>query len=845
MMAGDIRLYLRLKPSVKNTPDSSFYRINGETELQLLVPPNNREPYQFSQIYSSPDDECCTVLSQVCANSLISGTNCSVFAIGSNHTGKTYTMFGDSSGKNIKKSLSFNLVSHLFEKLKTTPKEKNCSITVNFIEIFNDKVKDLGLAYYKRSELRMNQVSDIIEMQDLDIKEVAGRSYVEDASIIQVINANEIIDIISMGLRVKEYIASRGDTILCITLSQKLKNEIQSARVYLVDFTSTGFIDTSEESTLGCLQKVLNKANLINLGVPVKTIPMKIHKVTYLCQGSILNSTVMVISTVDSDPGKFKETYELLNYTRTILEIDKKIKMNMMPHNTSARSTEWAKRLKEEIGDLDSNIKKSQNLHEEKLRSLGKLLGIDEDLELLVSAEKGTREYEVCRKFREALSTVNNLNTRNDILEKKIEKFKREMSDLHIVQRSNIDKNRNYLNKLRNELINVKSKIEDYDYGRESGVMEKMMMSTESLEKMLYQSHCTLEEGSIFLNSLKQNIEGNTTDLKNLLEVKDIVKSEIENDYKRQIIDNDYFHKQQLLSLETDFKKNMKEKYDEIFNESHEYALKIRDIDSKISEFQSEAARLFEVARCQGKAIHDIEAGKFNKGICPVLIPRNHIPPVPNPSKFPLIFATLGSHALEIARVSSKLKAQFSYKKLKSQSSSLLERSIKEQEPTNFYVDFSIESLLNVPADECRITELRTIGQQLQKMIRENTSKVHEINKSIKKTQDIMKEKQTDLDNAKKESKKLKDSYQEMFKKRLEKSDIESRPHSRAFLTELSRPGTQRNFDVNSKMLRNVYTTVSGHRLPISRSSLNVQVETARPFTCMSTAGFVRRTSNL
>jgi hypothetical protein len=845
-MSGDIRLYLRLKPSLKITPDSTFFRINGETEFHLLLPPNNREPFQFSQVYSPPNDECCSVLSQVCSNSLMNGVNSSVFAVGSHFSGKTFTIFGDSTGKNIRKSLAFNVVSFLFEKLKNSPNEKNCSITLNFIEIFQEKVRDLALGYYKRNELRMNQVAEVVENQDLEIKEVSGRSYVEDASIVQVINASEALDVISMGLRVKEYLALKGDTVLCVTMNQKTKSEVQSARLYLVDFSSTGSLDFNDESSLSCLQKALNKANLVNLGVPAKSIPMKSHKITHLCQGSILNSTVLVIFNIDSDPNKFKETHDLLLFSRSFLEIDKKIKMNMMPHSTSARSTEWAKRLKDEISDLDINIKKSQNLHEEKLRNLGKLLGIDEDLELLVSGEKGTREYEICRKFREALQTVKNLNQRIEILEKKSEKFKIGMNEINRVQKSNVEKNRNYLSGIRNEIRETRGKVEDFNFHQQAED-EQIMNSSQGLEKMLYLSHCSLEEGSGFLNSLRQNIESNTTDLKNLLEVKEIVKSELENDFKRQIIDNDYFHKQQLLSLEEDFKEKMKQKYDLIFRKSHEYAQRIREIDRKFQEFQGEAARLFEVTRLQGKAIHQIETGKFNKGISPVLIPRSHIPPVPSLLKFPLIFSGLGSSTLEIARVSSKVKSQFSFKKQKSStmSQSSYEKSLKVPQSGNFSVEFSIEALLKSNIDQCGITELRTIGTQLQRLVKETTGKIHQVNKNLLETQKIIKESENEFEVLKGESLKLKEMYQEMFKKRLEMTNFESRPVSRAFLTDLSRPGTQRNVDTNSRMMRNVYTTVSGHRLPYSQSALNVKIESARPFTTTSRVINQRKNSNI
>lgn len=830
-MVGHIQLYLKLKPSVLNIPDYSFYKLNGECEFQLLVPPNNREPYIFTKIFEPNDEEGVNKFAKECAECLISGTNSSVLAIGAIDSGKTHTIFGSSSQKKIKKSLSFQTVSTLFESLRSSNKEKSISLTLNFIEIFNEKVKDLGLAYYKRTELHLAEVAEKINQQDLEIKEAAGRSYVEDACIIQILNANELLEVIAMGLRVKEHLKSDGDCVLCITLSQRYKNEVQSARLYFVDFQSTSFLNFSEESSLSSLQKVLNKVNLANLGVPVKSIPFKINKIMYLLQGSILNSIVTLILNLDTDPNKYKESSQILNYSKSVLEIDKKIKMSMKANTSSSRITEWAKRLNEEIADLDQNIKKTQSLYEEKLRLLSKIIGIDEDLELLASAEKGSREYEICKKFREALQTVNNLKTRNEILEKKLEKYNKELNDLNLVQASNTDKNRRQLISLNSEIRELKHKIEDCEVKKEISVTEKLMLNTENLEKMLYESHFSLEEGSALINTLKVNIENNTTDLKNLIEAKDIVKSELENEFKVQIIDNDFFNKQQLISLEDDFKDKMREKYQTIFKESHQYAAKIRELDLRISEFQKEAAALFEVARLQGKAIYDVENGKFNKGISPVLIPRTHIPPVPSKVKFPLIFSALGSHALEVARVSSKLKSLFSYKKSRNQSSIISERTYyREIENPGFSIEASIGTLMNTPLDKAGINELRTSGGQLQKIIKKNCEKFMDSSKNIKKMQDEMDAKQSELEKLTNESEKYKEQYQSLIKKRLDETYNADRNSGKTFLTDLSRPGSQKNIVMSTKMLRNVYTTVSGHRLPMSYSQ---KPSTARPLTSM------------
>jgi Kinesin motor domain len=833
-MTGKLILSLRLKPSLSSTADTSYYRLNSSTEIQLLVPPNNREPYNFKEISSETNDTIIKSLSKSCAEAVLGGTSISVVAIGAKGSGKTHTIFGDSTGEGIKQSLSYSVVQELFESIKNTPKEKNCSFTVSFIEVDNEIVRDLGTPYYKRDELRMNQIVKLMATQNLEIREVSGRSYVEDACILQVISPDEVIDIINFGFKAKEALHSRGDSIFCITLSQRIKNDIQSARIYLVDFSSSSSLDFTDASPMTCMKNVLNKVNLANLNVQVKNIPFKSSKLTFLLQGGFINSLINLVFHIDTDPQKFRDSYEILNYTKSILEIDKKIHMAMavmMARPSSSKSKDWARRLKEEITDLNLNIKKSQTLYEEKIRNFSKLLNIEEDLELLVLAEKGTKEYEFCRKYREAVESVKNLNARNNELEIKAENTKKVMADLQIDYNNTAEKNRKKILELKYQIIEAKEEIDLYEERKEKTMAEKVMSSTGDLEKKLYQSHLVLEDQSIGIQSLKTQMENNSNDLRRIIDDKEATKSELENEYKKIIMQKDYEHKLNIKAIEEEFRPLIKAKDGEILKNNFMYAQKVRDLNDKFKELQAEAVSLFEIARLQGKAIYDIEKGRFNKGISPVIIPKSHVPPIPNESKFPMIFAALGSQALEIARVSSKSRSKVIVNSVKS-NSTINKISIKEPEKPVVEPEPSISTLLETPLDKIKLLEIRPIGTQLQKIIKKNAKKISDIYLEKKQKESEI----NSLENKISEILSQKNKYQELYakevRKRMDKADMEREIYeNQAFITELfTRPGTQRNIDMGSKMMRNIHTTVSGHRLP-QCTSPSLKFQEIRPST--------------
>ena len=351
---------------------------------------------------------------------------------------------------------------------------------------------------------------------------------------------------------------------------------------------------------------------------------------------------------------------------------------------------------------------------------------------------------------------------------------------------------------------------------------------------MFYHSHFILEGKSTAIQTLKTQMINNSTDLRNILDIKDLGKSEVENEYRKLLFDNEYAHNVRIREIEDEYNAKIKAKDKEIMKINLGCSQTIRECINEYNDLQEEAVSLFEVARLQGKAIYDIEKGKFNKGISPVLIPRTHIPPVPNDSRFPLIFSALGSQALEVARVSTKKKNQFSYTPNKSTISfNRTTSSSKEIEKTSWIPETNISALLGTSLDTMKIDDIWNTGSSLQKIIKQNSEEISDIFKAKKN-------KESDIINAKEELEamfiernKYKDLYTQEVRKRIDEADKNAeRFHENAFLTELlSRPCSQRNIETSSKMMRNIHTTVSGHRLPPDSISPSKKFELLRPST--------------
>jgi hypothetical protein len=810
--------YLRLKSSGASNPETSYYKISSPTEFQIQIPPNNREPYTFTDIYYDQYNDIGDHLGKSCSESLATGNNSCIFTFGASKSGKSFTLFGDSAQRGVRNSIAYMITHYLFEYMKWAPKDKTCSVTATFIELENDKVRDLGLAFYKKDELRLNQAMEAVLNQDLEIKEAGGKGYVEDASIIQISSLTDMIETVTLGTRLREALRSSGHLVLCINFSTRVKLEVKSARVCLVEFQNSNQANSID------LQKVLNKIYMSSLNIPVKSIPYKSSRLTLLLSNSLIKGHVFLVSNIDADPSKFIDSQETLKFMKGITNIDKKIKLNYLPGNGS-KIVDWAKRLKEEVQDLEFSIQKSQNHHQEKLRNFSKLVGIEEDLENLVSGEKGSREFEFCKKFRESLSTVNNLTERNLELERKNEKMKKVMDGMRAQQSSNYEKNRKHLNALKNEVNLVRNKIVDFEEKKFDLISEGLMSSTQILEKDLMTSHFVLEEKSAFLMGISRNMETNSSDLKSILDIKEIGKAEIEHEFKTKLMENDYTYKQNLKSLEDHFVKEMREKDSKIFSETLRCRQELRDLDLKIESFTEESERLFDIACLQGKAIFKIEQGHFNQGISPVLIPRSHIPSVPSESKFPLIFKAISSKALK-SRPSSMASTSRPTSQRSSISSNLTVRSFrtfKTNPRPAVTLETSIVPLLNSPILNCSLSEIRLIGNQLQRILKANIESVKNSGQILAGIKDQMNEYQVKLKKIEKERDLAKEEYQKIFKKRIDAFG--------AFTVKL--PG--KTFFVEScqktQGFRDAQTTLSRTRLGFSRSTPSSKPETFRPLT--------------
>ena len=75
--------------------------------------------------------------------SVLDGYNGTIFAYGQTSSGKTHTMLGEDIESEEHRGIIPRMVKGIFAKISAAPEDIEFSMRVSFIEIYNEKIKDL------------------------------------------------------------------------------------------------------------------------------------------------------------------------------------------------------------------------------------------------------------------------------------------------------------------------------------------------------------------------------------------------------------------------------------------------------------------------------------------------------------------------------------------------------------------------------------------------------------------------------------------------------------------------------------------------------------------------------
>ena len=266
---------------------------------------------------------------------VLEGFNGTIFAYGQTGTGKTYTMDGK---KGDQRGIMPRAFEHIFEFIEANSDSHQFMITVQYVEIYNDELRDLLAT--KKSDTPLKIREDPVH--GVQIKGVAIR---------QVQKLDDLYTLLEFGKKNRKVRktnmnaeSSRSHSILTVcveTLTQVEGGQhVRSARLNLVDLAGSERVAKTGAEGEGFKEGVNINYELMILGNCIAAltskgnshIPYRDSKLTMLLKDSLGgNARTMMIAALGPASYNFSETMSTLRYAERAKKIENKPKVNMDP----------------------------------------------------------------------------------------------------------------------------------------------------------------------------------------------------------------------------------------------------------------------------------------------------------------------------------------------------------------------------------------------------------------------------------------------------------------------------------------------------------------------------------
>ena len=307
-------------------------------------------------------------------DSVLDGYNATVFAYGATGCGKTHTITGTAQQPGI----IFLTMQELFEKIQERSGEKSTEITLSYLEIYNETIRDLLVPGGSKQGLMLREDSNQAVM-------VAGLTSHHPKDV------QEVMDMIVQGNEYRTVspteanaVSSRSHAVLQINVSQKDRNaDINEphtmATLSIIDLAGSERASATKNRGDRLLEGANINKSLLALGSCINAlcdprkknhVPYRNSKLTRLLKFSLGGNckTVMIVC-VSPSSAHFDETQNTLRYANRAKNIQTKVTRNVF--NVNRHVKDFLVKIDEQmalINELKAQQKDAENIFFAKFR---------------------------------------------------------------------------------------------------------------------------------------------------------------------------------------------------------------------------------------------------------------------------------------------------------------------------------------------------------------------------------------------------------------------------------------------------------------------------------------------
>ncbi|OCK77764.1 kinesin family protein-like protein [Lepidopterella palustris CBS 459.81] len=289
-------------------------------------------------------------------DSVLQGYNATVFAYGATGCGKTHTITGTAQQPGI----IFLTMQELFERIGDMQEEKVTEITLSYLEIYNETIRDLLLPGGSKQGLMLREDAN-------QAVSVAGLSSHRPQ------NVQEVMDIIVRGNEYRTMspteanaTSSRSHAVLQINVSSKDRNAAINephtmATLSIIDLAGSERASATKNRGERLLEGANINKSLLALGSCINAlcdprkhnhVPYRNSKLTRLLKFSLGGNcrTVMIVC-VSPSSAHFDETQNTLRYANRAKNIQTKVTRNV--YNVNRHVKDYLRKIDEQRALID------------------------------------------------------------------------------------------------------------------------------------------------------------------------------------------------------------------------------------------------------------------------------------------------------------------------------------------------------------------------------------------------------------------------------------------------------------------------------------------------------------
>lgn len=536
-----IKVVVRCRPLNKVEIQKGLIKIietakdKGEIAVKQIDETKQERSFYYDNVYddTSKQEDVFEETALPIINSIMEGYNGTIFAYGQTGTGKTHTMEGYGSDPGIIPR-SF---SKIFELIKQKSTTSNYLIRVSYLEIYNEKIRDL-------------LVKDNKEIF-LDIREHKERGfYVDGLKEFVVKSVEEMVQLQKKGSAQREVAghnmndrSSRSHTIFTIVvensyLDQLGKEHIRIGKLNLVDLagserqSKTGAEGEVLEQAIHINQSLATLGNVVSaLVLGKKHVPFRDSKLTKMLQDSLGgNSKTIMIANIGPADMNYEETVSTLRYANRVKQIKTKPKINEDPKDAMIRQyQEELNKLKEELAKAGGGGVQVDNGDGENGSIIQSYVPKEkiEEMENKLKQEKDVMEREMEKEKKKILESKNTAEDEKMNLLKKLEKKKEDQQ----VQQKNKEKIFEKLKKLEEKFVigtetEKKAKENEELLNKNQKELEEQIRKREELQKKINEN----EELTVIMQKKYTDQKAEVKDKMNIFEKLKGILREVENE---------------------------------------------------------------------------------------------------------------------------------------------------------------------------------------------------------------------------------------------------------------------------------------------------------------------------